>query len=208
MDWKKLLKQAIAWWKKQQQPVPQPPTEPQKPEPTPEPEPIPQPDPVPVPPQPTPVPPVPTPDPPKPEPAPAKFDEETVKRVVREVKAKAIQNGIFFHDRATASAITDRKDAENASPEDIRRFLDEVAIPAFYVNKRVAWQLGQMFPDAHVGLEAYSGTSSVEGYSFDVVLSKNPKQSIDILGGGVEPQYVVDHNPNLDDWRPLVNPFV
>lgn len=210
MNFRKLLNQALAWLRKQLQTPPAPPTEPQKPPVEPQPVPVPQPEPQPEP-QPTPVPPVPTPDPPKPpDPTPAPiepFGEESVKAIVRNVKAQAERDGVKFLSRPEASALTDKKDSPDATAEDVRQFLKQVAQPAFYVLKRVVWHIHQTYPEVEVGLEAYGGTSQIDGYSFDTFLTKHPPQSVDILGGGVEPQWLSDPHATMSAWREPVNPF-
>lgn len=87
---------------------------------------------------------------------------------------------------------------------------------ALYTTIIAAAALARQFPSAVIGVELYTGPSGVvidgvsETLSFDIILvgtGSNPGDySIDVLGGGVDPQVLIGNAAAAGTWRPVPDP--
>lgn len=133
-----------------------------------------------------------TPIPDPPASPPTQISDGEIITLTREAKTEVEALGFVFKSRPEAEA----------------NFTEADRKLAFLVTMRVAWKLRER----GVGLEAYSGASGTPSpfaedgngtYSFDIILlTDTAGPSVDILGGGVEPQALRDTDPaHIDAWR-------
>ena len=137
---------------------------------------------------------------PEPEPMPVPMpSHDEILAAVRAAKAQLEAEGVVFSTPEAMAAYYAQH--ETIPDADKRR--------AFTVTVRAAWALGQRYPE--VGLEAYSGPSAVDGYSFDIILLSKSGPSCDVMAAGVTPAAQIDDSTDpavkaawVRDWRPLV----
>lgn len=117
-----------------------------------------------------------------------------IKAAVREAKEYWISRGVEF------------KSVAEAQRDNYTHFTHDDKLRAMLVTSRAAVRLAEQYPDAEIGLEAYSGPSGValpgrgdEKYSYQIILFGRSGPSNQVMLSGVEPDSSWHHDATDED---------